>query len=152
MARERPDEIAFTLEPTDADNDVLVQIIRSANSAAGSGPDGYQPVGFLIKGPAGETIGGLSGYVLFDWLFVQFLAVPESLRGEGVGTELLGRAESWARERGLVGMWLDTFAFGAPEFYRTHGFTEFAAIEDHPLGSRRHFFLKRLDGGPAAAS
>lgn len=152
MARERPVEIRFTLEPTDADSNVLVQIIRSANTAAGSGPDGYQPVGFLIKDPAGETIGGLTGYVLFGWLFVQFLAVPESLRGEGMGTELLERAESWARERELVGMWLDTFAFGAPEFYRTHGFTEFAAIEDHPLRSRRHFFLKRLDGVPASAS
>lgn len=151
MARERPVEIRFTLEPTDADNDVLVQIIRSANTAAGSGPDGYQPVGFLITGSAGETIGGLTGYVLFDWLFVQFLAVPESLRGEGIGAELLERAESWARERSLVGMWLDTFAFGAPAFYRKHGFTEFAAIEDHPRGARRHFFLKRLDGVPEAA-
>lgn len=86
--------------------------------------------------------------MLFDWLFVQFLAARESLRGEGIGTELLERAESWARERGLIGVWLDTFAFGAPQFYRTNEFTEFAAIEDHPLGSRRHFFLKRLDSVP----
>ncbi|WP_052732119.1 GNAT family N-acetyltransferase [Devosia geojensis] len=138
-------DIRFTLEPADADIGVLVQTIRDANTANGAGPDGYQPVGFFIADETtGETIGGLSGYALFDWLFVQFLAVPETLRGKGLGAELLNQAESWARERGLAGIWLDTFAFGAPDFYRKHGFTEFAAIEDHPPGSRRHFFLKRF--------
>jgi GNAT superfamily N-acetyltransferase len=137
-------DISLTLEPSDDDVAVLTSIIRAANTDAGSGPDGYQPIGFFITDPeSGETTGGLSGYAMFDWLFVQFLAVPGSLRGQGVGTELLARAETWARERELVGMWLDTFAFGAPDFYRGLGFTEFATIEGHPVGSRRHFFLKR---------
>lgn len=138
-------EIRLTLEPSDADSGVLMNLIRSANTAAGAGPDLYQPVGFLIPDPqTGETIGGLTGYGLFEFLFVQFLAVPENLRGQGLGSQLLARAEDWAKERGLKGMWLDTFAFGAPDFYRAHGFIEFGTIEDHPAGSRRHFFLKRF--------
>ena len=137
-------EIELTLEPQQADIDVLIGHIRAANDANGSGPDGYQEVGFFIHDADGKTIGGLSGYALFDWLFVQFLAVPPEVRGTGAGTELLNRAEAWARERGLVGMWLDTFAFGAPEFYKKRGFAVFGTIEDHPPGSRRYFFAKRF--------
>lgn len=137
-------EIELTLEPQQADIDVLIGHIKAANDANGAGPDGYQEVGFFIRDADGEAIGGLSGYALFDWLFVQFLAVSPELRGTGAGTELLNRAEAWARERGLVGMWLDTFAFGAPEFYKKRGFTAFGTIEDHPPGSRRFFFAKRF--------
>jgi GNAT superfamily N-acetyltransferase len=138
-------DITLTLEPQQADIDVLLQHITAANEANGSGPAGYQPIGYFIRDPAtGAAIGGLSGYALFDWLFVQFLAVPPEMRGKGAGTELLNRAEAWARERGLVGMWLDTFAFGAPKFYEKHGFKVFGTIEDHPVGSRRYFYAKRF--------
>jgi GNAT superfamily N-acetyltransferase len=143
-------DVTLTLEPTQADNDVLLSLITAANEANGSGPAKYQPVGFLIKDPAtGATLGGLTGYALFDWLFVQFLAVPAQMRNKGAGTELLARAESWARERGLVGMWLDTFAFGAPAFYQARGFTTFGTLEDHPVGSRRFFFAKRFSAPTA---
>jgi GNAT superfamily N-acetyltransferase len=137
-------DITFTPAPTDSEKDALVALIRSANEANGSGPDGYEEVGFFIRDSEGKAIGGLSGYALFGWLFIQFLAVPPRLRGTGAGTELLNRAEAWGRERRLVGMWLDTFAFGAPEFYKKRGFTVFGTIEDHPIGKSRYFFQKRL--------
>ncbi|GHA24674.1 hypothetical protein GCM10007989_20420 [Devosia pacifica] len=138
--------IRETLAPSAGEIDVLRQIIRTANSAVRSEPDGYQPVGFMLPdAETGETIGGLNGHAGYDWLFVQYLAVPPELRGQGVGSALLQRAEQWARERGLIGIWLDTFAFGAPDFYRRHGFSEFATIEGFPKGSRRHYFLKRLN-------
>jgi GNAT superfamily N-acetyltransferase len=34
------------------------------------------------------------------WLFVELLFVPESLRGKGIGAELLARAENEAIARG----------------------------------------------------
>jgi GNAT superfamily N-acetyltransferase len=143
-------DITLTLEPQQADIDVLVELITAANEANDSGPAGYQPVGMFIRDSATDAvIGGLSGYTLFDWLFVQFLAVPPEMRGKGAGTELLNRAEAWSRERGLVGIWLDTFAFGAPKFYEARGFTVFGTIEDHPVGSRRFFYAKRLEGPTA---
>ena len=55
------------------------------------------------------------------------------------------KAEAWARERNLAGMWLDTFAFQARPFYEKLGFSVFGTIEDHPRGSRRFFMQKRLD-------
>jgi GNAT superfamily N-acetyltransferase len=143
-------ELTLTLEPQQADIDVLLRHITEANEANGSGPAGYQPIGLFIRDPVtGATTGGLSGYALFDWLFVQFLAVPPEMRGKGAGTELLNRAEAWAREQGLIGIWLDTFAFGAPKFYEQRGFAVFGTLEDHPLGSRRYFFAKRFEAPTA---
>ncbi len=77
-------------------------------------------------------------------MFIQFVSVAADLRGQGLGRMLMQEAEDWAREQGLGGMWLDTFAFQAPDFYRALGFVEFGTIEDHPSGSRRLFFQKRL--------
>ena len=77
-------------------------------------------------------------------MFIQYLFVPEDLRGQGVGTELMQRAEDWGRSQGLTGIWIDTFEFQARGFYEKLGFTVFGTLEDHPVGSRRYFLQKRL--------
>lgn len=93
---------------------------------------------------SGEILGGLHARVLYRWLFVELLVVPEQTRGQGMGSTLMQRAEDLARERGCVGVWLDTFEFQAPDFYRQHGYTEFGHIDDYPPGHKRFFFQKRL--------
>lgn len=77
-------------------------------------------------------------------MHVDLLAVPESLRGQDVGTALMQRAEAMARERGCVGAWLDTFAFQARGFYEKLGYNVFGEIPDHPVGSARYFLRKRF--------
>jgi GNAT superfamily N-acetyltransferase len=92
-----------------------------------------------------EVIGGLYGRILYRWLFVELLAVPEQCRGEGLGSRLMHMAEEHARKKDCIGIWLDTFSFQAPEFYRKHGFSEFAQLDDFPPGHTRFFFQKRLN-------
>ena len=136
--------IELKLDPEAAEIDAVRDRLSAHAEQARPGAN-YQAVGFLLEDPqSGEVIGGLTGYALYDWLFVQFLAVPEELRGQGHGRRLMEEAEAWAREKGLTGMWLDTFAFQAPEFYEKLGFSVFGTIEDHPHGSRRLFFSKRF--------
>ncbi len=53
-------------------------------------------------------------------------------------------AEHEARQRGLVGIWLDTFSFQAPVFYEKLGFKEFGQITNFPPGHSRTFYVKRL--------
>ncbi|KKC35100.1 GCN5 family acetyltransferase [Devosia epidermidihirudinis] len=102
-------------------------------------------IGFVLKDPdTGSVDGGLTGRISFNQLFVELLVVPERLRGQGVGRELMGRAEKLARERGCAGIWLDTFTFQAPGFYKKLGFTEFGAIADYPPGHSRVFLHKHL--------
>ncbi|MGH8409424.1 MAG: GNAT family N-acetyltransferase, partial [Pseudomonas sp.] len=47
-------------------------------------------------------------------------------------------------EKGCAGIWLDTFSFQAPGFYRKLGFSEFGHIAEYPPGHTRHFFQKHL--------
>ena len=81
-------------------------------------------------------------------MYVQFLGVPPELRGHGVGRELMQRVETLGRERGLIGVFLDTFEFQARPFYEKLGYSLFGTIDDHPRGQHRYFLQKRLDASP----
>lgn len=151
-----PEMPAFHYSPRPQPDDLasLTDIIQASNVAAGWPDAKYEEFGFFLRDQTGAAIGGISGYLLYDWLYVQFLAVPERMRGQGIGSALLNRAEELARDRNAVGMWLDTFAFGPADYYARLGFTAVGAIEGHPPGSRRIFFQKRLaaagTGAPAS--
>ena len=57
-------------------------------------------------------------------------------------------AEQEALARGCRGVYLDTFSFQAPGFYRKQGYTEFGELEGIPPGHSHYFFRKllRTDG------
>jgi GNAT superfamily N-acetyltransferase len=134
--------IVVPKEPDDADRKAILDLLLAFNDQAG-GASGLAPLAVLLKDPAaGGTIGGLWGRTVYDWLFVELLVVPEQLRGRQIGSRLLDRAEAIARARGCIGVWLDSYAFQAPGFYRKHGYEMFGTIADHPRGSRRYFFKK----------
>jgi GNAT superfamily N-acetyltransferase len=135
--------LEFIDAPSASEIEAVVGILGAAAEAQRPGGN-YRDYGFLLRDEAGSILGGLTGYVLYDWMFIQFVSVAAELRGQGLGKMLMQKAEDWAREQGLGGMWLDTFAFQAPDFYRSLGFVEFGTIENHPSGSRRIFFQKRL--------
>jgi GNAT superfamily N-acetyltransferase len=136
--------ITFVARPADDEIEAVQAIIAETAEQQHPGAN-YRDYAFLLKDEDGEIVGGLTGYVLYGWMFVQFLSVKTELRGDGYGKSLMAEAEAWGREHKLGGMWLDTFEFQAPDFYRSLGFTEFGSIKDHPAGSRRCFFHKRFD-------
>jgi GNAT superfamily N-acetyltransferase len=136
--------IVVASEPDEADRKTIVDALIAFNDAT-AGPSGFQRLAILIRDPiTGKTQGGLWGKTVFDWLFVELLVVPEHYRGRDVGTQVLRRAEEIARERGCIGVWLDTYEFQAPGFYQKLGYEIFGTIEDLPRGSRRVFLQKRL--------
>lgn len=92
-----------------------------------------------------RVVGGLIARITLNWMFVELLAVAPEARGQGHGQALMQQAEAEARQRGLTGIWLDTYTFQAPDFYAGLGFTEFGRVEDYPEGGARVFFRKRLD-------
>ena len=94
----------------------------------------------------GQYLGGLSAKFALDlkWVFVELLAVTEAGRGKGIGRQLMARVEDDARDRGMQGIWLDTFSFQAPDFYKSLGFSEFGRIDGYPDDGARHFLMKRL--------
>jgi GNAT superfamily N-acetyltransferase len=94
----------------------------------------------------GLYLGGVAARIFPDlrWAFVELLAVAEEGRGKGIGGQLMARFEEEARLRGMDGIWLDTFSFQAPDFYRRLGYSEFGRIDGYPENGARHFFVKRL--------
>lgn len=105
----------------------------------------FGTIGLLLTHPeTGASDGGLTARVGFGWMFVELLFVPDRLRGQGIGRQLMEQAETVAREKGCVGIWLDTFSFQAPGFYEKLGYAVFGEIPDYPTGSSRFFLSKRL--------
>lgn len=135
-------EIVLTDQPDPADRDAILAGLIAYNDAT-VGPSGVRPLAILLRDPtSGETLGGLWGRTTFDWLYVELFVVPETLRGQGVGSRVLAQAEAETRARGCAGIWLDTFGFQARGFYEKHGFKVFGSIPGHPRGGER-FFLRK---------
>lgn len=89
-------------------------------------------------------LGGLTAKASKDMVFVQFLAVDVAAQGRGIGQQLLRAVEERASKAGKHGIWLDTFAFQAPEFYKALGYTEFGRLTEAHFGQDRLFFVKYL--------
>ena len=90
----------------------------------------------------GGLAAGLSGAMMWDWLFVDAVWVGDGWRGQGIGAGLLALAEDHAMSGGCHSVWLDSFQ--ARDFYLRLGYAVFGALDDYPPGQTRYFLRKRL--------
>jgi GNAT superfamily N-acetyltransferase len=136
--------IEVTYKPALHERDMLAAPLLAYNEAL-LGPPGTHPVAVLIRIPDdARVLGGLWGRTSFHWLFIELLFIPTFLRGQGLGTQLLEKAEKEAKARGCLGAWLDTFSTDACRFYQQRGYQLFGTISDYPPGSVRSFLSKRF--------
>lgn len=129
--------------PTDADRDAILAPLAAFNSDNGY-PADPRPVAILLHDEAGKTVGGLWGRTVYDWLLVDYLIVPENMRGCDFGTQLMASAEAIAADRGCIGSWLTTFTFQARGFYEKLGYSVFGTLDNSPADNVRIFMQKRL--------
>jgi GNAT superfamily N-acetyltransferase len=148
MTPDIPDapDIIVPDRPLPEHREAIARLLDDYNDARSGSPSPVVPLALLLREPGSDTvIGGLWGVSYWRWLFVDLLFVPEARRGQGLGTALLRQAEAKARERGCLGVWLLSFSFQAPDFYRRLGYSAFGSIEAYPPGHRCTYFSKRLD-------
>jgi len=105
--------------------------------------DDMQALGWKVN-RAGETVGILTGRLMWDWIFVKMLAVAPNYQRQGIGRMLMEKAETYAKEYQLTGIHLDTFTYQAPAFYEKLGYVEFGRLTDLPPGHTRIYYAKRL--------
>lgn len=103
----------------------------------------FKPETWLIEAHEDETfLGGLCARAGSDFVFVQYLAVSPEARGRGLGSKLLQDVEKRAKDAGKLGVYLDTFAFQAPDFYKAEGYIEFGRLKGAHYGQDRFYFVK----------
>jgi len=99
-----------------------------------AGPDNAEDLWVIARDDQGVVKGGVKARTFYAWMFIDWLWVANSVRGAGVGSMLMDKAEAVARERGCIGAYVDTFSFQAPDFYQSRGYEEFGRIEGMPAG------------------
>lgn len=129
--------------PSPDDLAVVQRGIVDASERQG-GPQAPWKLGIVLRDDGGAVVGGVIGQAFWGWLFVDILWVNDGHQGHGWGSRLLEAAEEKARERGMTGVWLDTFSFQARPFYEARGYRLFGKIDEHPPGHSRFFLHKRL--------
>jgi GNAT superfamily N-acetyltransferase len=137
-----PEDLSLTLDtaPPAGFQEQLGEAIN--DFMAETVPGTLHRFGIRLTDAHGTLVGGLSGRIAWDWLFVAALWVHRDRRGQGAGRALLAAAESHAASAGCHSVWLDTFQ--AREFYEMLGYRVFGALEDYPKGQTRYFLRKRL--------
>ena len=108
------------------------------------GPSGETLLWIVARDENGAVAGGVKGKSEYSWAFVDWLWIRADQRGQGLGRRLLAAAEAEARARGCAGIYLGSFTFQAPDFYRRAGYVEFGRIDGFPPGQALVFLLKRF--------
>jgi GNAT superfamily N-acetyltransferase len=143
-------EIVFDPLPGEALRRFVVDQLDAHNLAA-TGEASYYPVGYFLKSPRGEWLGGLLGTLWGGWLHIRILWIDPVARGQGNGTRLLRAAEDYAVERGCFAAALETHSFQARPFYEKCDYQVFATLEDCPPGHAKYFMRKQLAEPPDQA-
>lgn len=115
-----------------------------AYNTAKAGPTKWKRFAVSVRDEAGAIKGGIVGHTLWDWCFIELLWIDEALRGTGVGTDLMARAEAVAAKRGARHVYLDTFSFQGDGFYQKLGYEVYGELGDFPPGHRRIWLKKDL--------
>ena len=111
------------------------------NSAPSYGKD---RINWQVYDSSEHLTGVLTADILWDWMYIDELWVDKNHRGEGIGKELMGKAEEYAVSQSLTGLWLWTQSWQAPKFYEQLGYEEFTRFTDFPKGHYRIGFRKQI--------
>jgi GNAT superfamily N-acetyltransferase len=136
--------IEITESAIDEIEELIAEGLNQYNDEV-TGTNDRRPLAVVVRDPnSGEVLGGISGRSSLGMLFVDLFHLPKSLRGSGLGSELLRRFELEGRRRGCVSAVLYTISFQAPKFYELNGWTRFGEVPCLPAGTSRIFMMKTL--------
>ncbi len=121
----------------------LGNLVRAYNKSKRE-PSKSEPLNIYVEDEQGNLIAGMVAETFGNWLEIEYLYVGENLRGQGLGSEILNRAEKEARERNCKYSFVDTSNFQAPDFYKKHGYKEVFALKEYPYTGQRYYYTKEL--------
>ena len=132
------------LENTESQKSQIIgDLIRSYNRSKREAAES-EPLNLYIEDEHGRLLAGLVAETFGNWLEIEYLFVKEDLRGQGIGSQLLQRAESEAKKRNCRFAFVNTYQFQAPAFYQKYGYKEVFTMKDYPYTGQRHDYQKDL--------
>ena len=132
------------LENTESQKSQIIgDLIRSYNRSKREVAES-EPLNLYVEDDSGELMAGLVAETFGNWLEIEYLFVKEDLRGQGIGSQLLQRAESEAKKRNCRFAFVNTYQFQAPAFYQKHGYQKVFTLKDYPCTGQRHYYQKDL--------
>jgi GNAT superfamily N-acetyltransferase len=144
MKMNSSDSINIT-KSTPEEKDYLDKKITEFNSSKVpfTQKDPHIHLGYTIKDESNNILGGITA-VLYCWgcLYVDVLWIAENYRGQQLGSLLIDKVESKAKELGCKIAHLDTFDFQAKDFYIKKGYELFGELDNCPPNHKR-FYLKK---------
>ncbi len=130
--------------PSTEERQAILMPLRAYNASKSAGPP-PEHIALLVRDDNDEIVGGVYARLFYQWLFMR----PAVGAGAGPGTRHGHQVDAdgrrpCARRGSASDLWLDTFEFQAPAFYRKCGYSEIGHIADYPPGHKHFFFQKRL--------
>jgi ribosomal protein S18 acetylase RimI-like enzyme len=104
----------------------------------------YEPLSICARDKNNKIIGSLIGTIGLNWLYIDMLWVAKKFRGSGLGTKIINKAESEAKKKSCIGIYLYTYSFQSPKFYEKLGFVKVGELTDFPFGHQKYFMKKQL--------
>ncbi len=106
--------------------------------------DAVRRAACFARDEAGRVVAGAVGRTWGTASELQQIWVREDLRGRGIGARLVRSFEDLVRNRGCRLLYLDTFTFQAPDFYRKLGFEVACEFAGFPGGASKFILKKAL--------
>jgi len=122
---------------------IIGDLIRSYNLSKREVAES-EPLNLYVEDEHGELMAGLVAETFGNWLEIEYLFVKDDLRGQGIGSQLLQRAESEAKKRNCRFAFVNTYQFQAPGFYQKQGYKEVFTLKDYPYTGQRQYYQKDL--------
>jgi GNAT superfamily N-acetyltransferase len=144
-----PDDVRLDDDPDAATLEAIDRGLDEANARAAPTLADVRTLAVAARTAGGAPVGGAVGRTWGHCAELQQLWVDPAWRGHSLGTRLLRRFEAHAAGRGCTLVYLTTFSFQAPAFYRRCGYAEVRRIAGFAPGVERLDFERRLDAGSA---
>ncbi|MEX9948907.1 GNAT family N-acetyltransferase [Providencia alcalifaciens] len=137
-------KITVTHEITPEDKEELFTGLRSYNRSFLQNSY-FGQIGVYSKDDNGIMQGGLLASIKGRWLCIDYLWVDESMRKNGLGSQLMHVAEEESKKLGCHNALVDTFSFQALPFYEKLGYVKQISLPNFPeLGMQRHYLSKEI--------
>lgn len=129
------------------DRDIILKALLDFNTSKVplTQEKGLSVVNMTLRDENDSIVAALMSRV-YGWnaMEISVLWVHEDFRGQGLGKQLMEKAEARAKEMECTLIHLNTFDFQAPDFYKKLGYSEFGVLDNSPTGHKMYFLKKDI--------